>query len=71
MQGKSIANKSQFSEYEAAQQLGLSVEELRSLIRRHITADENDARNLPMTSFQHTDLLLLRLLSKHSFSTAV
>jgi hypothetical protein len=71
MQAKSIANKSQFSEYEAAQQLGLTVDELRTLIRRHITADESDTKNLPMTSFQHSDLLLLRLLSKHSFSTAV
>lgn len=60
---KPAAPKAQYSENEAAQQLGVSIEELRVLIRRHIVVDEEDANNVPMTSFQPSDLLLLRLLA--------
>jgi len=70
MHFKSSTNKPQFTEQEAAQQLGITTEELRILIRSHIVTDENDTKNLPMTSFQHSDLLLLRLLSNNSLSNS-
>lgn len=60
---KPAPNKTQFSEIEAAYQLGLSIEELRVLIRKHIVVNEEDVNNVPMTSFQPSDLLLLRLLA--------
>lgn len=66
MQPKVIANKPQYSEAEAARELGVSIEELRTLIRRHIVHDDSDADNVPMTSFQSADLLVLRLLARKS-----
>jgi len=69
MHPKPVVNKAQYSEPEAAQQLGISVEDLRVLIRRLIVVDESDATNVPMTSFQPSDLLVLRLLAKSSLST--
>jgi hypothetical protein len=54
--------KSNFTELEAAQVLGITVEELRSLIRSHIVVEEHDMSNVAMTSFQPSDLLLLRIL---------
>lgn len=69
MQPKPNFNKTQFTEAEAAEQLGVTVEELRTLIRRHIVTDEGDASNVPMTSFQPSDLLVLRLLAKNQVST--
>ncbi len=64
MQPKAHSQKVHFTEAEAAEQLGISVDELRSLIRRHIVDDEGDASNVPMTSFQASDLLVLRLLAR-------
>ncbi|WP_031498496.1 hypothetical protein [Bryobacter aggregatus] len=65
---KPVVNKAQYTEAEAAAQLGVSVDDLRNLIRRHIVVDEVDATNVPMTTFQPSDLLVLRLLSKSSLS---
>ncbi len=53
-------NKTQYSEVEAAEELGVSVERLRSLIRSHIVDDENTA---PVMTFHLSDLLVLRILS--------
>jgi len=55
-------SKTQYSESEVAQELGVSVEELRKLIRSHIVDTDEDANNVPMASFQPSDLLVLRLL---------
>jgi hypothetical protein len=55
--------KAQYSEAEAATALEVSVEELRTLIRNHIMSDENDLNNLAVTSFQPSDLLVLRILA--------
>lgn len=57
------SGKGYYSETEAAQALGLSIERLRALVRQHILQSEDEMANLPMTSFQPSDLLLLRLLS--------
>lgn len=57
-------SKGYFNENEAAQALGLTLEQLRVLVRRHILQPEDDLSNLPVTSFQPSDLLLLRLLAQ-------
>lgn len=62
---QSVVNKTQYSEAEAAQQLGLSIDDLRALIRRLIVLDDSDASIAPMTSFLPSDLLVLRLLKKN------
>jgi hypothetical protein len=64
--------KGYYTEIEAAQQLGLSLEELRTLVRRHILPNsEEDVNKLQMTSFQPSDLLLLKLLSRGEVRTEV
>ena len=59
--GKS--SKTQYSEVEAAQELGLSVEQLRGLIRSHIAQSDEDLNHIAVASFQPSDLLVLKLLS--------
>ncbi len=54
--------KTQYSEGEAAQELGVSLEELRTLIRSHIVDTDDDLNNVPMASFHPSDLLVLKLL---------
>lgn len=71
MHPKPVINKAQYTEAEAAQQLGVTVEDLRTLIRRHIVVEENDANAVPMSSFQPSDLLVLRMLAKNSLPTPV
>jgi hypothetical protein len=55
-------SKTQYSELEAAEELGVSLEELRTLIRSHIVETDEDLNNVPMASFHPSDLLVLRLL---------
>jgi len=55
--------KAYYSESEAARTLGISIEEFRGLIRRHIVETEEDLHNCPKTTFCPADLLLLKLLS--------
>lgn len=55
-------SKTQYSELEAAQELGVSLEELRGLIRSHIIETDDDLNNVPMASFHPSDLLVLKLL---------
>jgi len=55
--------KSQYTEVEAAEELGVSVDRLRTIIRNHVVDREEDATNIPVTTFQPSDLLILRLLS--------
>lgn len=59
----SRTGKSQYTENEAAEELGVSVERLRGLIKQHIVISEEDANNIPIASFQPSDLLLLRFLT--------
>jgi hypothetical protein len=54
--------KGYYNEAEAASSLGISLEDLRTLVRSRILENEDDVANLPMTSFQPSDLLLLRLM---------
>jgi hypothetical protein len=55
--------KSQYSETEAAEELGISVPQLRSMIRSHVVERDEDLNNVPVTTFQPSDLLVLRLLA--------
>jgi hypothetical protein len=56
-------HKSQYTENEAAEFLGVSVEQLRTLVQKHILADEAaPAPGTGLTVYQRSDLLLLRLL---------
>ncbi len=59
----SRTTKTQYSETEAAEELGITVERLRTLIRSHIVERDEDLLNVPVTTFQPSDLLLLRLLA--------
>jgi len=55
--------KSQYSEVEAAEELGVSVEQLRVMIRSHVIDRDEDLNNVPVTTFQPSDLLILRMLA--------
>lgn len=55
--------KAQYSEVEAAEELGVTVDQLRSMIRTHIVEREEDLSNVSIASFQPSDLLLLRFLT--------
>ena len=57
------ASKSQYSETEAAEELGIRVSQLRVMIRSHVVERDEDLTNVPVTSFQPSDLLILRLLA--------
>ena len=55
--------KGYYTESEAARVLGVNVDTLRTLVRHHILSADPEAEvNLPMTTFQPSDLLLLRFL---------
>ena len=65
-QGAALATKttkSQYSEMEAAQELGVSVDQLRALIRSHIAQSEEDLTHVSTASFHPSDLLVLKILS--------
>jgi len=55
--------KSQYTEVEAAEELGVSVEHLRNIVRNHVVERVEDAENLSVTAFQPSDLLILRMLA--------
>jgi hypothetical protein len=55
--------KAQYSETEAAEALGVSLDELRRLIRHHIVGAEDELPPLSQANFQPSDLLLLRILA--------
>jgi hypothetical protein len=55
--------KTNYTEQEAAGELGLSIEQLRKLIRSHIVDSEEDLNNVSIASFHPSDLLVLKILS--------
>jgi hypothetical protein len=55
--------KSQYSETEAAEELGVSITQLRTMIRSHVVERDEDLSNVPQTTFQPSDLLILRFLT--------
>jgi hypothetical protein len=55
--------KSEFTEAEAAEELGVSLDQFRAMIRKHILDCDEDLKNLPAATFQLSDLLILKLLA--------
>ncbi len=55
--------KTQYSEAEAAHELGLTLEQLRALIRNHIAQTDEDLNHIAMASFHPSDLLVLKILA--------
>jgi DNA-binding transcriptional MerR regulator len=54
--------KVQYSESDAAQILGVSIDQLRILVKNHIVKEE-EVGNGSVSIFQPADLLVLRILS--------
>lgn len=50
-----------FNENEAARFLGITVEEFRALLKRHIVNRDEDVDKASVTTFHASDLLLLKL----------
>jgi DNA-binding transcriptional MerR regulator len=63
--------KSHYTETEAAEELGISVPQLRALVRERIARSEEDLRNLPMAYFQPADVLLLKLITSGVAASAL
>lgn len=59
----SKSNKTQYSEAEAAQELGVTVDQLRVLIRNHIAQSDEDLNHIAAASFHPSDLLVLKILA--------
>ena len=55
--------KTLYSETEAAEELGVTVEQLRSLIRSHIADDEVDLSSFSVSNLYPSDVLVLKILS--------
>ena len=55
--------KTEFSEAEAAQELGVTVEQLRLLIRSHIATSDEDLVHIATATFHASDILTLKLLA--------
>jgi len=55
--------KTQYSESEAAQELGVTVDELRVLIRNHIAKSDEDLTHIAIATFHPSDLLVLKILA--------
>ena len=62
-------NQTQYSEVEAARELGVTVEQLRTLIRSHIAQTDEDLNHIAVASFHPSDLLVLKLLARQSSSS--
>ncbi len=63
--------RSHYTETEAAEALGVTIEKLRELVRQHIIQNDEDLANLPSTHYQRSDLLLLRFLVQRSRSAPI
>jgi hypothetical protein len=63
VQAPTRPGKGQYSETEAAEQLGITVLQLRTMIRSHVVDRDEDLNNVPVHTFQPSDLLILRLLT--------
>jgi len=57
-------SKTQYTEHEAADELGVSIDQLRVLIRNHIVETDEDLNNVAIASFHASDLLVLKMLSR-------
>ena len=62
--------KTHYSEAEAAQELGVTVEQLRVLIRNHIAKTDEDLAHIAVATFHPSDLLVLKILAGQSTALA-
>jgi hypothetical protein len=62
--------KSHYSEAEAAAALGVTVDELRTLVKSRVVDKEEDQGNVPSATYQPSDLVLLRFLVRQIPTTA-
>jgi hypothetical protein len=58
------AQKVCYSEFEAAEALGIGIEELRSFVREKLARTPAELEALPVAWFQRSDLLLLSLIAR-------
>lgn len=58
------AAKAFFSETEAAEALGISIDRFRDLVKTHIAQSDDEVSNIGATTYQSSDLLVLKLLAK-------
>ena len=65
-----VSGKLEYTEEEAASALGVSISQLRALVRTHVIQEESGA-DVPIPTFRPTDLLLLKMLSEPRATTAI
>jgi hypothetical protein len=65
-----VSGKVEYTEEEAASALGISISDLRALVRTHVIKEEA-GMDVPIPTFRPTDLLLLKMLSESQQSHAV
>ena len=58
-----VTGKAEYTEEEAASAMGISIDQLRALVRTHVIKEEV-GMEIPIPSFRPTDLLLLKMLSE-------
>jgi hypothetical protein len=58
-----VSGKLEYTEEEAASALGISIGQLRSLVKTHVIQEESGT-DVPIPIFRPTDLLLLKMLSE-------
>jgi len=63
--------KSSYREAEAARLIGVTIDELRSLIRRHIVESEDDLANCHKATYYPADLVVLKLLSATTMAATI
>lgn len=63
--------KAEYSEIEAAGELGISIEALRALVRAYITREEEDLANVSLLTFRPSDLLLFKMLAEQESTSTV
>jgi len=57
--------KSEYTEAEAADLLGVTIHQLREMVRDYVIRDETDL-DLPVPNLRPTDLLLLKMLANQN-----
>lgn len=60
-----------YSEMEVAATIGVSVDELRNLVRCHILDCEEDAEKIAKAWYQASDVVLLRMIASGSAPAAL
>ena len=59
----SLRARPSYSERDAARELGIGVEQFRTLVRRHILRADETADDIACAYYEASDLLILRMLS--------